>query len=399
MGMLGLDSFGASPRYGLMERMWPRVLLALTAVAALGQDIPRGQIVDSVKCSMDASQTYALYLPSNYSPDRKWKLILAFDPRGRGRAPLEQFKDAAEKYGYILAGSNNARNGPPEISLTAAGMMGSDVVKRFSIDMQRVYTAGLSGAARIAMKVAMDSNEMAGVIASSAGFPPGERNSDLSFVVFGTAGTEDFNYLEMRQLDEELSSPHRVVVFQGGHTWLPADLAMQAVEWLELQAMKSDKTPRDEKFLDRVFAARSAEVAAQPSEADTWEAAGAIVRDFEGLRDVSKFSAQADALQQKKSVLDALNKRHADEHFEAQLESELMDLQEGLEDGGSARAATLSQLKDRLTKLAQQAAGAEDSQQRRMARRLLSGIMVDSRSIPDKEYQQFVDSLRTSGRN
>jgi pimeloyl-ACP methyl ester carboxylesterase len=379
--------------------MWARVLLGFVAVAAMGQDIPRGQIVDDVKCSLDASQSYALYLPSNYSADRKWKLILAFDPRGRGRAPLEQFKNAAEKYGYIVAGSNNARNGPPEISLTAAGLMGSDVVKRFSIDMQRVYTAGLSGGARIAMKVALDSNEMAGVVASSAGFPPGERNSNLSFVVFGTAGTEDFNYLEMRQLDEELSSPHRVAIFQGGHTWLPVELAMQAVEWLEVQAMKAGRAPRDEKFLDQVFAQRTAEVAAQKTEVDTWEAAGALVRDFDGLRDVSRFAAQVDALQQKKTVLDALNRRHADEHFEAQVESELSDLQEGLQDGGEVRTASLSQLKDRLTKLAQQAAGPQDTEQRRMARRLLGGIMVDSRSVPDQEYQKFVDSLRPAARN
>ncbi|HTS48445.1 MAG TPA: hypothetical protein VMH05_10905 [Bryobacteraceae bacterium] len=379
--------------------MWPRMLLAAVAVAALGQDLPRGQIVDGVKCAMDPSQSFAIYLPSNYTADRQWSLILAFDPRGRGKEPLEQYKDAAEKYGYIVAGSNNARNGPPEVSLTAAAMMGSEVVHRFSINMKRVYTAGLSGGARIAMKVAMDSNEMAGVIASSAGFPPGERNSNLPFAVFGTAGTEDFNYLEMRQLDEELSSPHRIVVFQGGHTWLPPDLAMQAVEWMEVQAMKSERAPRDEKLLQKVFDARSAEVAAQKTELGTFEAAAAMVRDFEGLRDVSKFSAQVQALQGKKTLLDALNKQHADEHFEAQLESELMDLQEGLGDGGDARTASLSQLKDRLTKLSQQAAGSEDTPERRMARRLLGGVFVDSRAVPDQEYQKFVDSLRQPGRN
>jgi poly(3-hydroxybutyrate) depolymerase len=382
-----------------MVRMWIRMaLLASITAGACAQELPRGEIVDNVKCAQDASQSYAIYLPKNYSKDRQWKLILAFDPRGRGRAPVEQFKDAAEKYGYIVAGSNNARNGPPEISLTAAGAMGSDIVQHFSINMKRVYTAGLSGGARIAMKVAMDSNEMAGVIASSAGFPPGERSSDLTFAVFGTAGTEDFNYLEMRQFDQTLNSPHRVVIFEGGHTWLSSALAMQALEWMEIQAMKSGRGPKDEKLIDRVFAARSAEAAAGKTELETWEMAGAMARDFEGLRDVSKFASQAEALLAKKSVLDALNQAHADEHFEAQLESELMDLQEGLEDGGQARASSLSQLKDRLTKLAVQAAGPDDTAERRMARRLMGGILVDSRSVPDEEYQKFVDSLRPQER-
>ena len=382
-----------------MVRMWSRVLVAALGVTALAQELPRGQIVDGVKCAADESQTYSIYLPSHYSADREWSLILAFDPRGRGRAPVEQFKDAAEKYGYIVAGSNNARNGPPEISLTAAGMMGSDIVQRFKINMKRVYTAGLSGGARIAMKVAMDSNEMAGVIASSAGFPPGQRGSTLSFVVFGTAGTEDFNYLEMKQLDEELNTPHRVVVFEGGHTWLPSPLAIQAVEWLEVQAMKEGRAPKDEKLLEKVFAARSAELQAEKNELRIWELAGGIVRDFEGLRDVSKFSAQLQTLQGKKSVIDALNKEHADQHFEAQLESELMELQESLQDGGEARAASFSELKNRLTKLAAQAAGPQDTTDRRMARRLLGAVAADSRSIPDQEYQKFVDGLRQPGRN
>ncbi len=51
--------------------------------------------------------------------------------------------------------------------------MWADLVSRFSINLKRMYTAGFSGGARIAMKVAMDSGQIAGVIASSAGFPPG----------------------------------------------------------------------------------------------------------------------------------------------------------------------------------------------------------------------------------
>ncbi|MBZ5609450.1 MAG: alpha/beta hydrolase [Acidobacteriia bacterium] len=376
-----------------------RVLPLLIAVAALPQELPRGEIVDNVKCAADQSQSYALYVPSHYSKDRQWSLILAFDARGRGRAPVEQYKAAAEKYGYIVAGSNNSRNGPPQVSLAAAQAMWEDVVKRFSINPKRMYTAGHSGGARIAMKVAIDSNQIAGVFASSAGFPPGHRRSELQFAVFGTAGTEDFNYLEMRQLDQELSSPHRVVVFQGGHTWLPSELAVEAVEWMEVQAMKSGRSARDEALLQKILAARAAQASSQKDEASAWEALNALSTDFQGLTDVSKYAAQAHALQQKKSVLDALNKEHEDQEFEAQIGMELADLQEGLLDGPEARAANFSQLKDRLTRLSQQANGPADSSERRMARRLMSGIFIDSRGVDDQEYQKFVDGLRPPVRN
>ena len=310
-------------------------LLALIPIAACAEDFPLGRIIDPVQCAADQSQTYALYLPSRYSPARQWNLILAFDPRAQGRKGVEQLQAAAEKYGYIVAGSNNSRNGPPQISLTAAQARWSDVGKRFSINSRRTYTAGLSGGARIAMKVALDSARIAGVIASSAGFPPGSRRSDLPFVVFGTAGTEDFNYLEMRQLDQELSSPHRVVIFEGGHQWLPSALAIQAVEWLEFQA------------------------------------------------------AHPGTIEERKPAPD---RRELER--EAQIVGELSELQQGLTDDPNARADNLKELKSRLQGWSRLAKAPADSPERRMARRIMGGVFIDSRSIDDQEYQNFVDTLR-----
>ncbi len=90
------------------------VLLShLTAhVIAQTESIPKGQVVERIEALNDSSQSYALYLPSNYTPDRKWPILCAFDPGARGRVPVERFKKAAEKYGWIVPGSNNSRNGP-----------------------------------------------------------------------------------------------------------------------------------------------------------------------------------------------------------------------------------------------------------------------------------------------
>jgi hypothetical protein len=84
------------------------------AARASEGEIRRGEIIERLVCLSDPSQSYALYLPSSYTPDRKWPVIYCFDPVARGRVPVEQFKKAAEKYGFILAGSNNSQNGPGE---------------------------------------------------------------------------------------------------------------------------------------------------------------------------------------------------------------------------------------------------------------------------------------------
>jgi poly(3-hydroxybutyrate) depolymerase len=207
--------------------MWlipTRRAIALGAIlTAAALSLPAADIVD-MTCEADSAQRYALYLPPNYSPAREWKVIFAFDAGARGRIAVEHLAAGAEKYGYIVAGSYNSRNGPWDVSLHAAEAMQADVTKRYRIDPKRIYTAGQSGGARVAMQIAMD-GKIAGVIASSAGFPdPSNAPNALAFPVFGTAGTEDFNYVEMREFDRQLTSPHRVEIFDGGHTWLPADL-------------------------------------------------------------------------------------------------------------------------------------------------------------------------------
>ena len=63
---------------------------------------------------------------------------------------MERFQEAAEKHGYLVAGSNNSRNGLFEPSLAAMDAMWRDTHSRFRIDARRRYAAGFSGGARVA---------------------------------------------------------------------------------------------------------------------------------------------------------------------------------------------------------------------------------------------------------
>src|SRR5215472_5326902 len=49
------------------------------------KEIPRGTIIPAVSCAKDASQSYALYLPSNYTAVRSWPILYAFDPGARAQ--------------------------------------------------------------------------------------------------------------------------------------------------------------------------------------------------------------------------------------------------------------------------------------------------------------------------
>src|SRR5437588_8052054 len=71
------------------------------ATNARAEELPKGQVIERVAVRAQSAQSYALYLPSNYNQARKWPVLYAFDPVARGRIPVELFREAAEKYGWI----------------------------------------------------------------------------------------------------------------------------------------------------------------------------------------------------------------------------------------------------------------------------------------------------------
>jgi predicted esterase len=373
-------------------------LLVIAAVAsARAQELPRGSIVDRVACATDPSQTYALYLPSTYAPDRSWSLLMAFHAGARGRAMVETYETAAEQYGYIIAGSNNSRNGPWEVSIAALRAMSDDLARRFNINPDRVYLTGMSGGARVALQIALDSKNVAGVIASSAGFADSRPRASVPFPLFATAGTDDFNYIEMRQLDRKLTSPHSLAVFAGGHTLPPTTVGLEAIEWLELQAMKSRRRAVDQALVERLFEKRLAKVDAAATQAEAARWLARLVADFTGLRDVSAQAARAAALSKQPEVRKALAREKADDDAEARMLQEVFELEAGLRDP-EQRAQALLGIRDRLSRWASAANAEAESAKRSQARRLLRAVTSGTGRMQDAEYRRLLEQYGLKGR-
>lgn len=364
-------------------------LLGLFAgTAASAQDLVPDEIIDHVTCVADPTQSYALFIPSGYTPSWSWPVIFAFDPGGRGRTPVERYQAAAREFGYIVVGSNNSRNYSTEIPRILAAMA-NDVSSRLAVDPKRVYLAGMSGGARVALGIGMASKDIAGVIASSAGYPDSRVRKSLPFPVFATAGTDDFNHLEMRRFDRALTTPHRLVIFNGGHVWPSSELAMQALEWMELHAMRSGLKPRNEALIDRMLASRIAG-AGTAGDKDTYRALRAIAEDFEGIRDVSAIARRAAELERDKGVRAALDKENDDDRREENLLRSIGSLSERLSSGD--RLAVLGQLRQRWSELSTQAKIAVDSPERQLARRVMAALSADGTT--DADYAKIIAEYR-----
>ena len=245
----------------------------LAATLAAQTPLSTGEVIDPVAVPGQPGQTYALYIPSGYTPGRAWPILYCLDPGARGRIPVERFAAAAEKAGVLVAGSNNSRNGPLQPSQDALHLMLVDTHARLHIDDSRIYAAGFSGGARLALGWAV-AGHLAGVIASSAGFLNSAVPKQVPFRIFFTTGCDDFNHDEIFRLSRELADrgvPHRYVEFEGGHEWLPESLTADALAYLAgaippRAAEPSKQAGRDaDSFQRRVREIESAGDAARPA--------------------------------------------------------------------------------------------------------------------------------------
>jgi len=247
---------------------------ALIPPPARGQAIVAGRLAAKIDCLADPACSYALYLPSSFDPRKTWPVLVLFDPGARGAGAIEVFRAAAERYGWILAASNDSRNGPMEPSVRAARALWTDVRQRVPIDENRIYASGFSGGSRVASVFpAVAGRPIAGIIGCGAGLLAGIEPGKLGAAAyFGLAGLRDFNYGEMKGLDRALDPsgiPHRFHYFDGPHAWPDPASCARAVGWMEITAMKQGLRPPDRERA-------AAFVRGELEEAGTLEAAGRV---------------------------------------------------------------------------------------------------------------------------
>ncbi len=275
------------------------LLLAAAPASAIpiSAELPRGQVVERVTCAADEAQAYALYLPSGYTPQRKWPIVYAFDSHGNGADIARLLLTGAERYGWIVASSHNSSNlAPMQENFAIMSALWADTHARFAIDDRRVYALGFSGLSRFTVSLALTApGSLAGVIGMNGGWPLSRtpaKQDDIPF--FYTVGVTDFAYYELRDLQEKLESaglPHRLEIFAGSHQWPPEELFTRAVSWMELQAMRRGLRAKDAAAVDALWSedfgrARAFEVGGKLEDAHDLYAA--LVRDFTGLRDTAK---------------------------------------------------------------------------------------------------------------
>jgi len=217
----------------------------------------------------DTTLSVTLYLPPRYADTLSFPLLLLFDPHGSGMLPVKKYRALARKYGYILAGSNNIRNGMSGTGIDRIlRLLTADLYSRFSFDARRLYAAGFSGGARVATLLALTDPSLRGVAACGGGLPSSGNLPPVRFDLLGFAGREDFNLPELLQLDASLETQpcrHFLVRFPGKHEWPPAPLFEDAFRWFAFNAMRDSLIPRNDTMIHSFLRSTEALLHTSPS--------------------------------------------------------------------------------------------------------------------------------------
>ena len=276
---------------------------AVSAAPAYDQSLVRGKVTDSVICRNDNGQSYALYLPSYYSSDKKFPCIYFFDAHARGSLPVKTYKDLAEKYGFVLVGSNISKNGTQwQVTNDGVKVLMNDTRMRINIDPKRVYTSGFSGGSRVASTIAILNGGVAGVIGCAAGFPQAGQAFQSKFDYFGLVGDYDFNLTDMEQLDEALAQngfAHQLLTFNGKHEWPPIAAFQMGLLWIQINGMKENLQSKNDSLISDLRKDYDQRIIVAEKSGDIIKAhdlLDGIVRALGGITDVSSYQKQLTAL-------------------------------------------------------------------------------------------------------
>lgn len=222
------------------------------------------KIINAVFCQSDSTKSYALYIPED-SNKLPLPIVFFFDPHGDGLLPVKKYQELADSFHFILAGSNDSKNGndwneADNIWITII----DDVQKRLQVDADRIYTAGFSGGGKVATFIALHHKNIKGVIANGAALEDitTAGNQDFSFTAI--SGEGDMNLTDLIAIDTILDKTltrHRILFFEGIHEWAPVNTMNIAFDGFQFDAMRKTLIPLDSPFINRFISASQKTIA------------------------------------------------------------------------------------------------------------------------------------------
>ena len=238
------------------------LFLLIFSQSLFAQDLSlrKGAVVDSLPIGDSIAESFAMYLPRNYSADKDWPIVFIFDDEGRGINVARLFSTAAEDQGYLLVASNNISK---KDSLLANLEIGSRLVEsvllNFPIDENRMYTAGLNEGALVASALPVVFPKIKGVLVVEDVWLNKDllvdNNKKRSIVGFASHKSDSYNNLnESFNLYKIIDYNPLIYNYDDENNWPSVKLISHGLGSFTLKAMLDGSQTKDVELIDRLFA-------------------------------------------------------------------------------------------------------------------------------------------------
>lgn len=228
---------------------------------ALAQEfsLKKGAVVDSLPLSDSIAESFAMYLPINYSADKNWPIVFVFDPEGRGINAARLFSNAAEDQGYLIVASNNISKKDSLITnLETASRLVEMVLLNFPINESRVYTAGLEEGALVASALPAVYPKINGILVVEDVWINkdflAKKNNKQTIIGFASYKSDSYNNFKERfNIFKILDFKKLIYNYEDEGKWPSAKLISHGLGSFTLQSMLDGSQPRDEFLINTLF--------------------------------------------------------------------------------------------------------------------------------------------------
>ena len=309
-------------------------------------------VLPRIECKKNPALSFALYLPKKYRETKSLPVIIFVDPHGEGALPLYMYSTLAEKYGVILMGSNDSKNG---LTFKQATPILHDLVSeaysRLNADGKEISIAGFSGGAKAALVAASEMSNIHTLIYCGAGLKEIALPLPPSL---GITGIKDMNYTEVIETDGQIENnkiPHALLEWNGKHTWSDPQTFENAFYWNQFRAMEKKLISVDLQLVQSFIAANK-----NPENNSLREEKRLLklIHFLNGVADVSEYNKALVSLQKQQSYFIAKKKESEDLELEMRLKQnyiqciELKDLMWWREEVVNFRKARNNPMNDRI---------------------------------------------------
>ena len=234
------------------------LVFSFHSVFAQQISIRKGAVVDNLALNDSISETFAIYLPTNYSNEKSWPVFFVFDPEGRGKSVVQLFRRPGEEQGYVIVASNNINSKDSLLNNLKVGTrLMSRVFDLFSVDKNKIYTAGLAEGAEVASAIPAVYHNIQGALAVGDIWINADLlKKDQNFSILGLVGTRDFRFYKMEESIQFLSKTGNqasLYTFDGTHQWPNPNVISHVLGDFTLQAMSKGLIPQDPALTEKLY--------------------------------------------------------------------------------------------------------------------------------------------------